>query len=91
MIGAWRVKPQRSVWPPPVVMGAELVEDGPQVPLTEDQDAVCEFGSGGQDESFGEAVRSRRVRAAEPAPGDSVENTGSSRSTARSGPPIIRQ
>ncbi len=28
----------------------------------EDQDAVGEFGSGGQDESFGEAVRSRTPR-----------------------------
>jgi hypothetical protein len=29
------------------------------VPFAEDQDAVGEFGSGGQDEAFGEAVRSR--------------------------------
>ena len=43
------------MWPPPVVVGAELGEDGPQVPFAEDQDAVGEFGS--QDEAFGEAVR----------------------------------
>jgi hypothetical protein len=40
-------------------MGAVLGEDDPQVPFAEDQDAVGEFGSGGQDESFGEAVRQR--------------------------------
>ena len=38
MIGSWREKAERSVWPPPVVVGAELGEDGPQVPLAEDQD-----------------------------------------------------
>ena len=32
------------------------------MPLAEDQDAVGEFGSGGADESFGEAVRSRTSR-----------------------------
>ena len=60
MIGAWREKSQRSMWPPLVVVGAVPGEDGPQVPVTEDQDAVGEFGSGGQDESFGEAVRPRQ-------------------------------
>jgi hypothetical protein len=45
--------------PPAVVVGAVLGEDGPQVPFAEDQDAVGEFGSGGSDEAFGEAVRSR--------------------------------
>ena len=39
-------------------MGAALGE-GPQVTLAEDQDALGEFGSGGQDEAFGHAVRSR--------------------------------
>jgi hypothetical protein len=62
MIGAWREKTQRSMWPPSVVVGAVSGEDGPQVPLAEDQDAVGEFGSGGQHESFGEAVRSRTSR-----------------------------
>jgi hypothetical protein len=32
------------------------------MPFAEDQDAVGEFGSGGQDEAFGEAVRSRASR-----------------------------
>ena len=45
-----------------VVVGAVPSEDGPQVSLAEDQDAVGEFGSGGQDESFREAVRSRTSR-----------------------------
>ena len=36
-----------------------MAEDGPQVPLSEDQDAVGELGSGGQDEAFGVAVGSR--------------------------------
>jgi hypothetical protein len=62
MIGAWRVKSQRSMRPPPVVVGSELGEDGPQVPFTEDQDAVGELGSGGQYESFGETVRPRTAR-----------------------------
>jgi hypothetical protein len=59
MVGAWWEKSLRPMWSPTVVMGAVLGEDGPQVPFTEDQDAVGEFGSGGQYESFGEAVRSR--------------------------------
>ena len=58
MIGSWRPKSQCPMWPPPVVVGAELGEDPPQVSLAEDQDAVGEFGSDGQHESFGEAVRS---------------------------------
>jgi hypothetical protein len=45
--------------PPTVVVGAVLGEDGLQVPFAEDQDAVAEFSSNGQHESFGEAVRSR--------------------------------
>ena len=62
MIGAWREKPKRSMWPSTVVVGAVAGEDGPQVPLAEDQYAVGEFGSGGQHEAFGEAVRSRAAR-----------------------------
>jgi hypothetical protein len=58
MIRAWRAKLQRSMWPPAVVVGAVPGKDAPQVALAEDQDAVCELGSGGQDESFGDAVRS---------------------------------
>ena len=59
MVGVWWDKSQCSMWPLPVVVGAVPGEDGPQVPFAEDQDAVGEFGSGGQDESFGEAVRPR--------------------------------
>jgi hypothetical protein len=62
MIGAWWEASQRSMWSPTVVVSAVLGKDGPQVPLAEDQDAVGEFGSGGQDESFGEAVRPRTAR-----------------------------
>src|SRR5262245_22751295 len=62
MFGAWRLKSQRSMWPPPVVLSAIAGEHGPQVPFTEDQDAVGEFGSDGQDESFGKAVRARTLR-----------------------------
>jgi hypothetical protein len=50
------------MWPPTVVVGAVGGKYGPQVPLAEDQDAVGEFGSGGQDEAFGEAVRPRTSR-----------------------------
>jgi hypothetical protein len=38
MIRSWREKAQRSMWPPAVVVGAVLGEDGPQVPFAEDQD-----------------------------------------------------
>src|SRR4026209_408291 len=62
MIGAWRTKLECSVWPSAVVVGAVPREDASQVPFTEDQDAVGEFGSGGQDEAFGEAVRPRASR-----------------------------
>jgi hypothetical protein len=62
MIGAWWEKSLRPVWSPTVVMGAVLGKDGPQVPFTEDQDAVGEFGSGCQRESLGRAVRSRAAR-----------------------------
>ena len=62
MIGPRREKVQSSMWPAAVVVGAVLSEDGPQVPFAEDQDAVGEFCSGGQNESFGEAVRSRTSR-----------------------------
>jgi hypothetical protein len=62
MIGPWWEKLQRPVWSPTVVMRAVLGQDGAQVPLTEDQDAIGEFGSGGQHESFGEAVGSRAAR-----------------------------
>jgi hypothetical protein len=40
MIWAWREKSLRSMWPSTVVVGAVGGEDGPQVPLAEDQDAV---------------------------------------------------
>jgi hypothetical protein len=42
--------------------GAVLGKDGPKVSFAEDQEAVGELRSGGQDESFGEAVRSRTSR-----------------------------
>jgi hypothetical protein len=43
-------------------VGAVFGKDTPQVPLAEDQDAVGEFGSGREYDSFGEAVRSRASR-----------------------------
>jgi hypothetical protein len=48
MIGAWREEAQRSMRPPSVVVGAVPSEDGPQVSLAEDQDAVGELGSDSQ-------------------------------------------
>jgi hypothetical protein len=41
-----------------VVVANVLSEYYPQMPLTEDQHAVGEFGSDGADEPFGETVRS---------------------------------
>jgi len=49
MIGAWWTKLERSVRPSAVVVGAVPGEDASQVPFAEDQDAIGEFGSGGQD------------------------------------------
>jgi hypothetical protein len=43
-------------------VGAVPGENASQVPFAEDQDAVGEFGSGGPDEAFGKAVRSRAAR-----------------------------
>ena len=51
MIGTWRTKRACSMWPAAVVVGAVPGEDASQVPFAEDQDAVGDFGSGGQDES----------------------------------------
>jgi hypothetical protein len=62
MIGAWRATLQRLMWSTAVVVGGVPGKDGPQVPLAEYQDAVGELGSNGQDEAFGEAVRSRTSR-----------------------------
>ena len=62
VIGAWWAKVQRSVWPAAIVVGGVPSKDVPQMSFAEDQDAVGELGSGGQDESFGEAVRSRTSR-----------------------------
>ena len=45
-----------------VVVPDELREHRSQVPLTEDQHAVGEFGSGGQHEPLGKAVRPRAAR-----------------------------
>src|SRR5262245_35502299 len=61
-IWAWRAQLQRWMWASPVVVGAVLGEDDPQVPFAEDQDAIGELGSDGQDESFGEVVRPRTSR-----------------------------
>jgi hypothetical protein len=81
MIGAWRTTLECSMWPPTVVVGTVPLEDASQVLFAEDQDAVGEFGSGGQDESFGEAVRPWRSRwdlhCVDPGPGqDGVERAG---------------
>jgi len=62
MTGAWWATLQRSMWPPAVVVGGVPGKDVPQVSFAEDQDAVGELGSNGQDEAFGEAVRSRTSR-----------------------------
>ena len=62
MIGEWREKAQRSVWPSAVAMGAVPREDASQMPFAEDQDAVGEPGPDGPHEAFGVAVRSRASR-----------------------------
>jgi len=66
MIAARREQSQRSMWPFDVVADRRRDRgsgnDGPPVALTEDQDAVGEFGSGCEHESFGEEVRSRTPR-----------------------------
>ena len=62
VIGSRRGKLQGSMWSAAVVVGAVQGEDSPQLPFAEDEDAIGEFGSDGQDESFGEAVRPRTAR-----------------------------
>jgi hypothetical protein len=62
MIGAWWAKLQCAMWPAAVVVGGVSGKDISQVSFAEDQGAAGEFRSGGQDEAFGEAVRSRTAR-----------------------------
>ena len=50
MIGAWWATLQGSMWPAAVVVGGVPGKDVPPISLAEDQDAVGELGSGGQDE-----------------------------------------
>jgi hypothetical protein len=50
------------MWPAAIVVGGVPGKDGSQMSFAEDQDAVGELGSGGEDEAFGEAVRSRTSR-----------------------------
>ena len=52
-----RAKVAGTVWPSTVVMPNVLGEHHMQVPLTEDQHAVGEFGSDRADEPFGETIR----------------------------------
>jgi len=47
---------------PPVVVGLVLGQDGPQVPLAEDQHLVGELGPGGEHEPFRITVRLRAPR-----------------------------
>ena len=51
-----------AVWPLTVVVSNVFREHRMQVPLTEDQHAVGEFGSDGADEPLGETVRLRAAR-----------------------------
>ncbi len=51
-----------TVRPSTVVMANVLREHQTQVPLTEDQHTVGQFGSEGADEPFGETVRPRATR-----------------------------
>jgi hypothetical protein len=48
MVGAGGRRWQRSMWPLAVVVGAVPGKDSLQMSLAEDQDAVCELGSGGR-------------------------------------------
>ena len=56
----WWAKVASAMWPSTVVVANVFREHDTQVPLTEDQHAVGEFGSQGADESFGETVGPRR-------------------------------
>ena len=59
MIGPGRAQLAAAVGPPPVVVGRVLGQDGPQVPLAEDQHPVSDLGPGGEHESFRVTVRAR--------------------------------
>src|SRR3954454_16591945 len=78
MIGAWRTKLECSVWASAVVVGAVPGEDASQVPFAEDQDAVAEFGSGGQDEAlakqFARGHRGGIFTVSIPAPASTASN-----------------
>jgi hypothetical protein len=62
LFGAWRAQLLRSMRPLRVVVRGILGEQLAEMSLAEDQHAVGEFGSDGQDEAFGEAVRPRATR-----------------------------
>ena len=53
---------QFSMWPLPVVVRGVGCQHPSDVPFTEDQHLVGDFGSHGQDEALGEAVRPRTSR-----------------------------
>jgi hypothetical protein len=54
MIGAWRTKLECSVWSAAVGVGAVPARTVRRCRSPKIRDAVGEFGSGGQDEAFGE-------------------------------------
>jgi hypothetical protein len=49
---------QRDLAAQPILLGRVLRQDDPQMSLAEDQDVISQLSSGGQDEAFGETVRS---------------------------------
>src|SRR5690348_6710928 len=59
MIGRGWAELAAAMGPPPVVMGRVLIQDGPQMPLAEDQHPVGDLGPGGEHEPFRISVRFR--------------------------------
>jgi hypothetical protein len=52
VVGPGRAELAAAMGPPPVVMGGVLGQDGPQMPLAEDQHLVCDLGPDGEHEPF---------------------------------------
>jgi hypothetical protein len=61
-LGIYAARSYSLMRPPPVVVGRVLVQDGPQMPLAEDQHLVGDVGPGGEYEPLRIIVRPRAPR-----------------------------
>jgi hypothetical protein len=59
VVGSGRAELAAAMGPAPVVRGRVLLQDGPRMPLAEDQHPVGDLGPSGEHEPFRIRVRSR--------------------------------